>query len=116
MRSDFHPYGTRTGLGYLVCGRGEFRKVAGAHPLRIAVQMGGSAELRGRTAVAQTFKGRARAAQLAVMDGAIGLAVVLQGRLRIVLGLTIADGKIIAIDAIADPEHVRQLNVQILTD
>src|SRR5262245_33199841 len=83
---------------------------------QVAVQMGGTAELRGRAAVAQTFKGRARAAQLAVVDGAIGLAVVLQGQLRIVLGLTIADGKIIAIDAIADPEHVRQLNVQILTD
>jgi len=81
-----------------------------------AVQMGGTAELRGRAAVAQTFKGRARAARLAVVDGAIGLAVVLQGRLRIVLGLTIADGKIIAIDAIADPEHVRQLNVEILAD
>jgi RNA polymerase sigma-70 factor, ECF subfamily len=81
-----------------------------------AVQMGGSAELRGRAAVAQTFKGRARAARLAVVDGAVGLAVVLQGRLRIVLGLTIVDGKIIAIDAIADSEHVRQLNVDILTD
>jgi len=81
-----------------------------------AVQLGGTAELRGRAAVAQTFKGRARAARLALVDGAMGLAVVLQGQLRIVLGLTIADGKIIAIDAIADPEHVRQLNVQILAE
>ena len=39
-----------------------------------------------------------------------------QGRLRILLGLTIADGGIAAIDAIADPEHVAQLDVQILTD
>ena len=81
-----------------------------------AAQMGGTAELRGRAAVAQAFKGRARAARLAAVDGAIGLAVVLQGQLRIVLGLTIDDGKIIAIDAIADPEQVRRLNVEILAD
>ena len=83
---------------------------------RAATQMGGTAEIRGAAAVAQTFKGRARAARLALVDGAVGLAVVLQGRLRILLGLTIADGRIAAIDAIADPEHVAQLDVQILTD
>jgi len=83
---------------------------------RTAEQMGGAAEIRGGAAVAQTFKGRARAARLALVDGAVGLAVVLQGRLRILLGLTIADGKIVAIDAIADPEHIAQLNVQILTE
>jgi RNA polymerase sigma factor (sigma-70 family) len=82
---------------------------------RAAVQMGGTAEIRGGAAVAQTFKGRARAARLALVDGAVGLAVVLQGRLRILLGLTIADGRITAIDAIADPEHVAQLDVQILS-
>jgi len=83
---------------------------------RAAVQMGGPAEIRGGAAVAQTFKGRARAARLALIDGAMGLAVVLQGQLRILLGLTITNGKIAAIDAIADPEHVTQLDVQVLTD
>lgn len=83
---------------------------------RVAVQMGGTPEIRGSAAVAQTFKGRAQAARIALVDGAVGLAVVLQGRLRIVLGFTIAEGKIIAIDAIAEPEHVRQLDVQILAD
>ncbi|HEU0063238.1 MAG TPA: sigma-70 family RNA polymerase sigma factor [Hyphomicrobiaceae bacterium] len=83
---------------------------------RAAVQMGGTAALNGAAAVAQTFKGRARAARLALVDGAVGLAVVLQGRLRVLLALTIADGKITAIDAIADPEHIAQLDVQMLTD
>jgi RNA polymerase sigma factor (sigma-70 family) len=83
---------------------------------RAATQMGGAAEISGAAAVAQTFKGRARAARLALVDGTVGLAVVLQGRLRILLGLTIVDGRIAAIDAIADPEHVAQLDVQILTD
>jgi RNA polymerase sigma factor (sigma-70 family) len=79
-----------------------------------AVQMGGTAEVRGAAAVAATFKGRAQAARPALVDGAAGLAVVLQGRLRIALGLTIAGGRIIAIDAIADPEHLRQLDIATL--
>ena len=64
--------------------------------------------------MAATFKGRAQAARRALVDGAVGVAVVLQGRLRIVLGLAIEEGKIIAIDAIADPEHLRQLDVAVL--
>jgi hypothetical protein len=38
------------------------------------------------------------------------------GQLRIALGLTIIEGKIIGIDAIADPEHLRQLDVVALSD
>ena len=83
---------------------------------RTAAQMGGTAEIRGATAVAQTFKGRAQAARVAVFDGAAGVAVILQGQLRIALGVTIADGKIIAIDAIADPDHLRRLNVEVIKD
>src|SRR5262245_38422802 len=83
---------------------------------RAAVQMGGPPELTGGAAVAQTFKGRARAARLALVDGAVALAVVLQGRLRIVLALTIVHGKVTAIDAIADPEQIARLDVQFLTD
>ncbi len=78
---------------------------------RTAVQMGSVAELRGAAAVAQTFKGRAQAARPALVDGAIGVAVVIGGQLRIVLGITITEGKIIAIDAIADPEQLRQLDI-----
>jgi hypothetical protein len=76
--------------------------------------MGGTAEIHGAAAVAATFRGRAQAARPALVDGAVGLAVVLQGHLRIVLGLTIDDGRIIAIDAIADPEHLRQLDIAML--
>jgi RNA polymerase sigma-70 factor (ECF subfamily) len=80
-----------------------------------AVAMGGIAEVRGAAAVAETFKGRAQAARLALVDGAAGLTVVLQGQLRIALGITIADGRIVAIDAIADPEHLRRLEITPLT-
>jgi RNA polymerase sigma factor (sigma-70 family) len=76
-----------------------------------AAAMGGTAEMRGAADVAQTFKGRAQAARLALVDGAVGLTVALQGQLRIALGITIADGRIVAIDAIADPDHLRRLDI-----
>ena len=48
------------------------------------------------------------------MDGAVGVAVIVSGRLRIVLRLTIADGRIAAIAAAADPAQLRQFDVAIL--
>jgi RNA polymerase sigma-70 factor (ECF subfamily) len=78
---------------------------------RAAVQMGGPAEVRGAATVAEFFKGRAQAARTALIDGTPGIAVVPGGRLLLVLGLTIADGKIVAIDAIAEPERLNGLDL-----
>jgi RNA polymerase sigma-70 factor (ECF subfamily) len=77
----------------------------------VAAHMGGIAELRGAEAVAAAFKGRAQAAKPALIDGAVGVAVALQGRLRIVLRLTFADDKIAGIEALADPERLKQLAI-----
>lgn len=79
-----------------------------------AARMGGQAEIRGAPAVAATFKGRAQAARTALVDGAVGVAVMLGGQLRIVLDVAIKDGRIVAIEAIADPERVRGMDVTIL--
>jgi RNA polymerase sigma-70 factor (ECF subfamily) len=79
-----------------------------------AVRMGGQAEIRGAAAVAETFKGRAQAAKPALIDGAAGIAVIMGGRLRIALNLTIADGRIVAIEAVADPERLQQFDVAVL--
>jgi RNA polymerase sigma-70 factor (ECF subfamily) len=81
---------------------------------RVAVQMGGQAELRGAAAVANTFKGRAQAARIAVVDGGLALAVVFGGRLRIVLRFTLSGSRIAGIEAIADPERLRDLDVALL--
>ena len=81
---------------------------------RIAVQMGGAAELRGAAAVAETFRGRAQAAKPALVDGAVGIAVIMGGRLRIMLRLTIAGGRIAAINAVADPAQLRGLDWTVL--
>jgi len=80
----------------------------------IAVKMGGVAQLRGAAAVAETFRGRAQAAKPALVDGAVGVAVIMGGRLRIMLRLTIAEGRIAAINAIADPAQLRELEWPVL--
>ena len=81
---------------------------------RAAVETGASAEVRGAKAVAETFSGRARAAQPALVDGAVGLVWVQGGQPRIVFGFTIKDGKIVQIELVADPERLSQLDLTIL--
>jgi RNA polymerase sigma-70 factor (ECF subfamily) len=67
-----------------------------------AIRMGGPPELHGASAVARVFAGRAQAARVAMVDGAIGLVVAPRGRLLLVLKLSIAEGRVTAVDAIAD--------------
>jgi RNA polymerase sigma factor (sigma-70 family) len=79
-----------------------------------AVQVGASRELRGAAAVADTFAGRARAARPALIDGAAGLVWAPGGVPRVVFGFTIAGGRIVAIDVVADPERLSRLQVALL--
>jgi RNA polymerase sigma-70 factor (ECF subfamily) len=80
-----------------------------------AVQMGASREVRGAAAVAETLSGRARAAQPALMNGVVGLVWAPGGHPRVAFGFTIAGGKIAAIELVADPERLRQLDPVVLT-
>ena len=64
--------------------------------------------------MAETFKGRAQAAQLALVNGAAGLVWAAGGRPRVVFAFTTARGKIVAIDLVADPERLRQLDLTVL--
>ncbi|GAA0517852.1 RNA polymerase sigma factor [Saccharopolyspora subtropica] len=70
--------------------------------------------LRGASAVANTFKGRAQGARPALVDGAIGAAWAPDGRPRSVFDFTIVDGRITAIEVFADPDALAQLEVEIL--
>jgi RNA polymerase sigma factor (sigma-70 family) len=84
---------------------------------RAARRPGMPAEIRGAATVAQqAVRGRARAAQPALVNGAVGVIVAPRGRLLMVLDFTIRNGKIVAIDAIADPERVRQLDLAMLSE
>jgi RNA polymerase sigma factor (sigma-70 family) len=81
-----------------------------------AVRTGAPGEVRGAAAVAGTFSGRARAAQLAIIDGAAGAVWAPGGQARVVFAFTIADGKVAGIDLLADPDRLRQLDLVIVGD
>ncbi len=81
-----------------------------------AVHMGASEEVRGALAVAKQFSGRARAAKLALVNGAIGLVWATSGRSRVVFNFTTMGKKIIAIDMLADPERLLELDLTVLND
>jgi RNA polymerase sigma factor (sigma-70 family) len=79
-----------------------------------AVLTGAQGEVRGAPAVAGTFAGRARAAQLALINGAPGLVWSQGGRPRVVFEFTIRDGKVVGIDLSADPERLAGLDLQLI--
>lgn len=76
-----------------------------------AMKLGSPAEIRGAAAVGETFKGRAQAARPGLLDGALGVVVAPGGRLLVVLYVTIVDGKIASIDAVADPARLGGLDI-----
>ncbi|WP_456617345.1 sigma-70 family RNA polymerase sigma factor [Bradyrhizobium sp. P5_C12] len=79
-----------------------------------AVRLGVLPEIRGADAVAQIYKGRAQAARPALVDGEMGVAVILGGHLRIALRVTFNGDRIAGIEAMADAERIAALEVEVL--
>jgi RNA polymerase sigma factor (sigma-70 family) len=79
-----------------------------------ATRLGSLAEIRGAHAVADFFKGRAQSARPALVDGALGVAVVLGGQLRVVLRLSFAGDRISGVEAIADAAHIASMDTEML--
>lgn len=79
-----------------------------------AVRLGTLPEIRGADAVAKLYKGRAQAARTALVDGEIGVAVILGGQLRIALRVTFSGDWIAAIEAVADADAIASLEVEVL--
>ncbi len=77
---------------------------------RTAVKLGAPPQARGAVAVAG-FCQRARGAVPALLDGAAAAAWMPGGVLRVVFKFTAAGAKITAIDLIADPASLRQLDL-----
>jgi RNA polymerase sigma-70 factor (ECF subfamily) len=76
-----------------------------------AAASGSPAEVLGAAAVARTFAGRARAARLALVDGLPGLVWAQGGVPRVVFGFTVADGRIVAVDVVADAATLGDLEI-----
>lgn len=82
-----------------------------------ALPPGAAAVVRGAHAVAlgaMAFGHRARDAEVALVDGAIGAVVVSGGRLRFALRFTIAGDRIAAYDVIADPARLAAIDLRVL--
>jgi RNA polymerase sigma-70 factor (ECF subfamily) len=81
-----------------------------------AVATGAASEVRGAAEVATTFAGRARAARPALVDGLVGLAWAPGGHPRVVFDFTTENGRIVAIDLIADPARLGELELELLNE
>ncbi|SCG75859.1 RNA polymerase sigma-70 factor, ECF subfamily [Micromonospora echinaurantiaca] len=75
-----------------------------------AVRRGGTDAAHGSAVVAAFFSGRAQGAVPAVVDAAPGAAVVLDGRVHIVLSFVVTD-RIIGIEVVADPAQIAALDL-----
>ena len=74
----------------------------------------GTVERRGAEAVAAqalTFAHLAPHVRPALVNGAAGVVVAPEGRPFSVMAFTVADGKVVAIDALADPERLSRLDL-----
>lgn len=84
---------------------------------RAAGPAGTSREVRGAAAVAKpalAWPERARIAQPAIVNGAVGIVVAPRGRLLVVPALTVSGGKIVEIDVMMDPARFRELDLAVL--
>ncbi|WP_087005931.1 sigma-70 family RNA polymerase sigma factor [Rhizobium sullae] len=82
-------------------------------PDAAAARFGDAGELRGAQAVATTFKGRARGALPAFVDGGFGFIVRIDDQLRIIVKIGFDGEKIAKIEAIADPGHLEQIEYRL---
>lgn len=76
-----------------------------------AMKLGAKAELRGANAVSAAFSGRARNAHVVLIDNAVGVMVAPDDKLLLVIDMEIRNGKIVAIHSIADPNHLKELEL-----
>jgi len=85
-----------------------------------ATRPAASRVVRGAEAVArQAFAGAGLAAarlHAALVNGAAGVVVTVEGRPFAAIGFTVTDGKIVEIDAIGDPERVQRIAAAVLKD
>jgi RNA polymerase sigma factor (sigma-70 family) len=82
-----------------------------------ALPPGVPAEVRGARAVAEgtvAFAARSRQAELALINGRVGLVLVLHGRLRFAITFTVENDKISEYEVIADPARLQRLDLAVL--
>jgi RNA polymerase sigma factor (sigma-70 family) len=69
-------------------------------------------EMRGATVVAETFKGRALGAEMALINGSVGTTWIGGGKPRVVFLFSVENGRIQGIDVVMDPEDLKEMEVE----
>jgi RNA polymerase sigma factor (sigma-70 family) len=87
--------------------------------MRVDRDSGAPREFRGAPSVAEqvlTFASGAQFARPALINGAAGFVVAPRGRPVAVAGFTVAGGRIVAMDVLADPARLRALDLTVLDE
>ncbi|SEF11375.1 sigma-70 family RNA polymerase sigma factor [Jiangella alba] len=96
------------------------RADAAAVDLSLATRSRGAAPLAdvmlGRQAVADVFLHRAKHTRRALIDGEAGLVWWACGEVRGVFPFTVADGRVVEIGIVMDPDRVRAFDIELLAD
>jgi RNA polymerase sigma factor (sigma-70 family) len=82
----------------------------------VAVRLGAPAETHGAAAVARATADRTWGAQPGLIDGTVGLVWAPRGRTKVAFCFAFTDGRIAAINMIADPEQVGEFDIALLDD
>jgi RNA polymerase sigma-70 factor (ECF subfamily) len=80
-------------------------------------RLGGTRVIRGAAAVARQARLGANAAAVihpVLINGAAGVVITLDGRPLTLMGFTVAEGKIVEVDVIADPDRITRLAAPVL--
>jgi RNA polymerase sigma factor (sigma-70 family) len=65
----------------------------------------------GAEAVARYFSGRAQGVRPALIDGAVGGVILPGGGVRLAISFVVTDDRILAIEAVADPDQLAVMNI-----
>jgi RNA polymerase sigma-70 factor (ECF subfamily) len=76
-----------------------------------AAALDGVSLLVGSGPVAEAFLGRAQAAEATLLDGVLGVVVAPGGRLLLALEVAVENGRIVEIDAVADPARLAAMKL-----
>ncbi len=79
-----------------------------------AVRIGAAQATHGARGVAKIFSGGAQAARLALVDGAVGAVWQSNTRTIVAFRFTVEDGRVTAIDLVAEPEQLDKLDIAVL--
>ncbi|NGO72577.1 sigma-70 family RNA polymerase sigma factor [Streptomyces boncukensis] len=79
-----------------------------------AVRIGAAALTQGAHGVASVFSGGAEAARVSVIDGSVGAVWQSKKRTIVAFDFTVEDGRITAIDLVAEPDRLRNLDIVVL--